>query len=522
MANDEQNPAPPEMDENRLVRERYEKAARLAATGATLYVHRYEPTQTIAQARKRADELLASGEEIRLAGRVLIVRSFGKAGFLLARDGSGELQDDGKHTGTIQFYVKQGVTDDAGFELYKKWLDAGDVVGARGRFFTSKTGELTLEAKELVLLTKSVRPLPEKWHGLTDVDLRYRQRYVDLIVNPKVREVFRTRSRIISSIRRWLDERGYMEVETPMMQPIYGGAAARPFVTHHNTLDMKLYLRIAPELFLKRLIVGGLDRVYEINRNFRNEGLSTRHNPEFTMLELYTAWWDYNDTMNLTEELIRETARATLGRAKLVYQGEEIDLDESFGRIKILDAVAGMINADETRLKWGMEKKDDIRQTLREPTSHQAFIDHVLKEEPTADHALMHFFEELVEPNLFPPTFVLDFPKSLCPLAKSKAGDPATAERFELFIGGLEMANAYSELNDPKEQLERFQEQVDARRAGDEEAMNQVDADYVRALEYGMPPCSGLGVGIDRLVMLLTDSPSIRDVILFPTMRPEV
>ena len=446
--------ATPEIDVNRLVRERYEKAARLTEEGVMLYPHRFAPRPGgIAQVRAESEALLASGEEVTLAGRILIVRSFGKAGFLVVRDGSGEPGADGRHSGQIQFYVKTGVTDESGYELYRRGLDAGDIVGATGRLFVSKTGELTLEARELTLLTKSLRPLPEKWHGLKDVDLRYRQRYVDLIVNPEVAHTFRMRSRVISLLRRRLDALGYMEVETPMMQAIYGGASARPFVTHHNALDIDLYLRIAPELFLKRLVVGGFERVYEINRNFRNEGLSTRHNPEFTMLELYTAWWDYHPTMDLCEALIREAALELHGTGRLTYQGREVDFESPFRRVRILDAVAEALGMSADHgLRWGVSTQEDQR--------------------------LMQLFEERVEPTLQQPTFMIDFPKSLCPLAKSKADDPATAERFELFVAGMELANAYSELNDPREQLQKFQDQVAQRRAGDEEAMNQVDTDY--------------------------------------------
>ncbi|HPK02312.1 MAG TPA: lysine--tRNA ligase [Candidatus Sumerlaeota bacterium] len=498
-------------DEHRLVRERYDKAARLRATGWDLYVKKHEPTHHAADLRARQQELVASGEPVSIAGRVMSVRAFGKAGFLLIRD----------ETDQIQAYVKKDVTDERGYDYFRHGLDAGDIVGASGKLFYSKTGELTVEAAQLRLLTKAIRPLPEKWHGLKDVELRYRQRYVDLLANPDVRETFRVRSRTIAALRRFLDERGYMEVETPMMQPIYGGAAARPFITHHNTLDMDLYLRIAPELYLKRLLVGGLERVYEINRNFRNEGLSTRHNPEFTMLELYTAWWDYTDTMDLTETLIRETARSVLGAAELAYQGHRLDLGQPFRRVRILDAVAellGLAAGDANPLRWGLGDMERLRAALGGAGDEIAGI---LREESDPDEALMRVFEERIEPELIEPTFVIDYPKSKCPLAKSSPADPHTAERFELFIGALETANAYSELNDPREQLEQFECQVRQRAGGDEEAMNEIDRDYIRALEYGMPPASGLGIGIDRLIMLLTDSASIRDVILFPLMRPE-
>ena len=537
-------------DENRLIKERYEKAARMREAGVPLFINRFIATHHAAGIHEAQQALLESQEPVTVAGRVMIVRSFGKAGFFVLRDESGQ----------IQVYVKSGETADAGFELYKKWLDAGDLVGVSGAMFVTRHGELTIKAATVQLLTKSMRALPEKWHGLKDVELRNRQRYVDLIANPEVRETFRARSRTIAFMRRFLDERGYMEVETPMMQPIYGGAAAKPFITRHNALDMSLYLRIAPELYLKRLVVGGFERVYEINRNFRNEGLSTRHNPEFTMMELYTAGWDYQDTMALTEELIRETAREVLGKTTIDYHPEpnikekvyKIDLGKSFDRVKILDAVAEAMKLGSMHpFRWGMEKSElasrfgieiESRSTARSggavvTEKHMSLatdfptleINDNIKRvamacigaSRTADEALLMLFEEMCEKELIQPTFVIDYPKSLCPLTKSKADDPATAERFEFFCAGLEMANAYSELNDPAEQLATFEQQVARRKAGDEEAMGEVDYDYVRALEYGMAPASGLGIGVDRLVMLLTDSASIRDVILFPQMRPE-
>ena len=509
MAPDEPPQSP--TDESRLVRERYEKGKRLSEAGVELYANRFTWTDHAADIHERRDILLANQAHITMAGRVMVVRSFGKAGFLKLRDQSGDLQA----------YVKKDVTDPEGFELFKKGLDAGDIVGVKGPMFITKHGELTVQARELRLLTKSMRPVPEKWHGLRDVEQRYRRRYVDLFANPQVRNVFFLRSRIIGFIRRMLDERGYIEVETPMMQAIYGGAAAKPFVTRHNALDMSLYLRIAPELFLKRLLVGGFERVYEINRNFRNEGLSTRHNPEFTMLELYTAGWDYTDTMALTEEMIREAARDALERTEIEFQGAAVDLTAPFRRVRIVDAVAEAIGLDlkEHRLTWGLPSREELATALGPAAVERDDVQKAVKSNDTADDALFALFEALVEPTLIQPTFVIDFPKSLCPLAKSAPREPATAERFELFIAGLELANAYSELNDPAEQLARFEQQVARRQAGDEEAMSEIDHDYVRALEYGMPPASGLGIGIDRLVMLLTDSPSIRDVILFPLMR---
>ena len=512
------NPAPA-VDEDRLTRERYDKAARMREAGIELYPNRFIPTHSTAAARASSDALLASEETISLAGRVMLVRQMGKAGFLTIQDESS----------TLQLYVKTGITDEAGIEFFRKWIDAGDIIGASGHLFRTRTGELTLQAATLGLLTKSVRPLPE-WarydalaenFGRRDVELRYRRRYVDLLANPDVRETFRTRSRIIAFIRRLLDERGYIEVETPMMQPIYGGAAARPFKTHHNALDIPLYLRIAPELYLKRLIAGGFERVYEINRNFRNEGVSTRHNPEFTMLELYTAGWNYLDTMDLTETIIRAAAEHVLPSARITWNEKEIDLASPFRRVRILDAVAESLGLSQPHnLRWGFASFDELRTAFGAAADLPAAVT-ALNRAKSADEALILVFEDIVEPTLLQPTFVIDYPKSLCPLTKSSPTDPATAERFEFFCGGMELANAYSELNDPAEQLARFEDQVSRRQSGDEEAMNEVDRDYVLALEYGMPPCSGLGIGIDRLVMLLTNSPSIRDVILFPLMRPE-
>ncbi len=516
------NPAESEIenhlaDEGRIARERREKAQKLKGQGINLYAQRFAPTHSAARVRTNQDALIASGETVVMAGRVLLIRSFGKAGFFTFLDQSGK----------FQAYIKKDVTVEAGYEFFNHGLDAGDIVGVEGKIFITKRGELTIEAHKLTLLTKSLLPLPEKWHGLKDLELRYRQRYVDFFVNPDVRETFMRRSAIVSTIRSMLDGKGYMEVETPMMQLIYGGASAKPFTTHHNALDLDLYLRIAPELFLKRLVVGGLEKVYEINRNFRNEGLSTRHNPEFTMLELYTAYWDYRDTMALTEELIRETARKVLGTTKIVYQGTEVELGEPFARTPILEAVAHELELKRENhgLRWGMEGLEELKRVVgnsmtNSDTTKRESIESALAKAESADEAILNLFEALVEPKIVRPTFVHDYPKSLCPLTKSAERDPAVAERFELFCCGLEIANAYSELNDPDEQLARFEEQVRRRAQGDEEAMSEADYDYVRALEYGMPPASGLGIGIDRLAMLLTDCPSIRDVILFPLMRP--
>ena len=506
-------------DDSRLIHARREKAQRLREKGVNLYPKRFDPTHTAAAVRENEQALLDSGQTVVMAGRVMLARPMGKAGFFTFLD----------ETGRFQAYVKKDITNDEGFDFFKTGLDIGDIVGVEGKVFVTRRGELTIEARRLTLLTKSMRPLPEKWHGLRDVEQRYRQRYVDLIVNPEVRETFRKRSRIIATFRRILDGRGYIEVETPMMQLIYGGATARPFTTHHNTLDLDLFLRIAPELFLKRLVVGGYERVYEINRNFRNEGLSPRHSPEFSMLELYTAYWDYMDTMELTEQLIRDVTQETLGTTQFTYQGIGVDLSGPFVRAQLLTLTARALGLDEDNhgLRWGMESLSEALDLVREPLSKispDGADPKALREgvegADTADQALMFIFEQLVEPNLIEPTFVYDYPKSVCPLAKSAPGDDAVAERFEFFCCRLELANAYSELNDPVEQLARFEDQVRQRAEGNEEAMSEVDMDYIHALEYGLPPASGLGIGMDRFVMLLTDSPTIRDVILFPLMRP--
>jgi lysyl-tRNA synthetase class 2 len=492
-----------------LIQNRIDKAEAYRAGGGNPFVSRYEPTHSAAAIRAEQEEMIAAGATVRAAGRALTIRSFGKASFFHLLDA----------TGRVQIYVKKGLLADADYETFVSTVDTGDILGVEGKVFITKTGELTIGAERLTLLAKAYRPLPEKWHGLKDVETRYRQRYVDLIANEEVRETFRRRSRIVSRLRRELDQRGFMEVETPMMQPIHGGAAARPFVTHHNDLGLDLYLRIAPELYLKRLLVGGFDRIYEINRNFRNEGISTRHNPEFTMLELYTAYWDYTDTMALLEELVRAAAQEVLGGFVLEYEGRPVDLGPPFARRAILDLVRETLALpDSVQLRWGPEGEEGAQRALAAapPETQQAFREKCR----TSDEILLGLFEILVEKDLWAPTVVHDYPKSLCPLAKTKAGDPHTAERFELFVVGIEMANGYSELNDPLEQEANFREQMRRRELGDEEA-TPMDEDYVRALEHGMPPASGIGIGIDRLVMLLTDSPSIRDVILFPLMRPE-
>ncbi len=482
-------------DHNDLIETRYRKAEAMREAGIEPYPAKAEAGDTAAEVLARAEVLMESGDVVSLLGRVMGVRSFGKAAFFHLRD----------RTGQVQVYIKKNIVTEECFRLYKEFLDGGDLVHVTGRLFRTKTGELTVEAAELRIAAKAVRQLPEKWHGFRDVESRYRQRYVDLIANPAVAETFRARSRAISAMRRFLDAGGFMEVETPMMQAIYGGAAARPFVTHHNALDMRLYLRIAPELFLKRLLVGGLDRVYEINRNFRNEGISTQHNPEFTMLELYAGGWNADRMMGFVEDILREAAMGALGGTRAVFGDLEMDFADPVPRVRMVDAVSEALGAE---VDW-----DTPLERLRELAGE------LPEEVRTPDEAIVHVFEERCEEKLQQPTFVHDFPKSLSPLAKSVEGRPEVADRFELYIAGMEIANGYSELNDPREQYERFLEQAERRKAGDEEATAEVDEDYVRALEYGMVPAAGLGIGVDRLAMVLTNSPSIRDVILFPLLR---
>jgi lysyl-tRNA synthetase class 2 len=435
---------------------------------------------------------------VTLAGRTLSLRGHGKASFAHIKD----------RTGRIQIYVRQDTVGESAYGLFRR-IDVGDFLGVRGRLFRTKTGELTVHVDSLALLAKALRPLPDKWHGLSDVEVRYRQRYIDLVANPSVAELFRRRARIIAEIRRFFDDRGFLEVETPMMHPIPGGAAARPFVTHHNALDLDLYLRIAPELHLKRCVVGGLERVYEINRNFRNEGLSTQHNPEFTMLEFYQAYADYRDLMALTEELLLQIVRTVCGGDSITYQGREISFAPPWPRLTLEEALVklGGLTQKEVRSEEGLRAAVEASGIAIRPGWGWAKL-------------LTELFEARVEKQLVQPTFVTDFPAELSPLAKARADDPRYVQRFELYVAGLEVANAYTELNDPREQRRRLEVQAKARAAGDEEA-HVMDDDFVRALEYGLPPTAGEGIGIDRLVMLLTDAPSIRDVILFPLLRPE-
>ena len=489
-------------------RQRRENLEQLRALGVEPYPQRFEATDTVSALVESCGD--ADGETLEArrvqtaaAGRVLAVRSFGKANFLVISDGRRR----------IQVYVRKDSVSERDFRLFAL-LDLGDLVGAAGRVFRTRTNELTIWAERLEFLAKCFVPLPEKWHGLTDVETRYRQRYLDLIVNPDARRVFETRARTLSAIRRFLDARGYLEVETPMMQPLAGGALARPFATHHNALDLPLYLRVAPELYLKRLVVGGMERVYEINRNFRNEGISTRHNPEFTMLEFYEAYSDYRALMTLTEELLGAVADEVLGGRECSYGGTTIAWSAPFARRPLRTAVREAIAE-----RLGREVPEGA---LREREA-AAGLARELGVEVTAGggagRITFELFEALCEAALVQPTFVHDFPTEVSPLSKQRADDPETVERFELYIAGMEIANAFSELNDPREQRRRFEAQLAARAGGDDEA-HALDEDYVRALEHGLPPTGGEGIGIDRLVMLLTDSPSIRDVILFPLMRP--
>jgi lysyl-tRNA synthetase class 2 len=444
------------------------------------------------------EALEAVDQVFALAGRIMSMRRFGKASFF-------HLQD---RTGKIQAYIQREHVGNDSYTLFKK-LDVGDFIGISGRVFRTKTGELTIAVESVRLLTKSVRPLPEKFHRLKDTETRYRQRYVDLLVNEGVREVFRKRARVIQALRLFLDQREFLEVETPMMQPIPGGATARPFRTYHNALDMELFLRIAPELYLKRLVVGGLERVYEINRNFRNEGISTQHNPEFTMLELYMSYATYEDFMDLTEEMIVHTCQHVAGGESLVYQGNEIDLSRPWERVTVKEAILRYGGVDPAVF----EDREKAFETARSLGCN-------VTEKMGVGKVMAQMLDHLVEPHLIQPTFVTGFPTEVSPLSRRNDQDPETVDRFELFLAAREIVNGFSELNDPFDQKERFRLQVQEREAGDEEA-HLMDEDYIRALEYGMPPTAGLGLGIDRLVMIICDVPSIRDVILFPHLRPE-
>ncbi len=488
--------------------ERRRKRDAIAALGVEVYPTRFERTHTVSEAFARFDERTAEELErdpvrVRTAGRILALRPFGKAGFAQLSDGAGKLQ----------VYIRKDTVSERDFKVYEN-LDLGDFIGVEGPLFRTKTGELTVRVEAVTFLAKAMKPLPEKWHGLTDVELRYRQRYLDLVSNPESRAVFVTRSALIREIRSFFDERGYVEVETPMLQPIAGGAVARPFKTHHNALGMDLYLRIAPELYLKRLTVGGLEKVYEINRNFRNEGISSRHNPEFTMLEFYEAYSDVLDMMSLTEDLFHRLQMRIRGGKPLAYGEHSIDLTPPYRRISMLDAVreglrerAVAVEPEELRSR---DRLLDLGRALRLDLDRGA----------PWGKLLTKLFDEVVEPKLVQPTFIVDYPLEVSPLSKRKKEDPALVERFELFVAGMECANGFSELNDPDDQRARFEGQLEERARGDAEA-HVMDHDYVRALAHGLPPTGGEGIGIDRLAMLFTNSPSIRDVILFPHLRPE-
>lgn len=495
-------------DSNRLVDERRQKLTALRALGQA-FPNGFKPSAFAGELQSRyadrdafpAEKLEALAVEVAVAGRIMLKRVMGKASFATIKDASGP----------IQVFLQQNVLADS-YALFKD-ADIGDIIGARGTLMRTRTGELSVKVGALQLLTKSLRPLPDKWHGLEDMEIRYRQRYVDLIVNDGVREVFRKRAAVVSYIRRFLEEPGrdFLEVETPMMHYIPGGAAARPFVTHHNALDLKLFLRVAPELYLKRLVVGGLERVYEINRNFRNEGVSTRHNPEFTMLEFYWAYATFVDLMDLTEDMLRGLARSVNGSASFIYQGQAIDFGQPFARWRLADAVC--------HFNPGIGSEDCYQREVL--AAHCQRLGISVRAGDGWGKLLLNIFEETVESRLQHPTFITHYPMEVSPLSRRNDVEPELTDRFELFIAGREIANGFSELNDPEDQAERFRQQVAAKDAGDAEAMHY-DADYVRALEYGMPPTAGEGIGIDRLVMLLTDSASIRDVLLFPYMRPEV
>jgi len=480
-------------EDNKLVEERREKLKQLRAAGQA-YPNDFRRRDVAAELHEHfgtlsKEELEAQKPATLVAGRMMLKRVMGKASFATLQDGSGR----------IQVYITQDTPD---YEAFKHW-DLGDIVGAEGTVFKTMKGELTVNAKSIRLLAKALRPLPEKFHGLADQEMRYRQRYVDLVVNPDARRIFAERSRVIQTIREVLRGEGYLEVETPMMQPIPGGAAARPFKTHHNALDMDLYLRIAPELYLKRLVVGGMERVFEINRNFRNEGISTRHNPEFTMLECYAAYEDWQYMMDLTERLVRAAA----GRSSIVYQGRTLEFGSAFARLPIAEALR------RHGVQGDLRDRAQLSRRLKE-----LGVEHEDRQGWGALQLML--FETLAERHLVQPTFVTEFPAEVSPLSRRRDSDPQIADRFELFVDAKEIANGFSELNDPEDQAARFLEQAKMKEAGDPEAM-YYDADYIRALEYGMPPAGGMGLGIDRLVMLLTDSASIRDVILFPHMRPE-
>ena len=510
MSNAPATPAAPPVDENQLIAERREKLRQLREAqkqgAGPAFPNDFKPAHRAAElhaahGEKDAAALEAEGSVARIAGRMMLKRVMGKASFATVQDASGR----------IQAYVTRDSVGEEAYAAFKHW-DLGDIVGVEGKLFKTRTGELSVHATSIRLLTKNLRPLPDKFHGVADQELKYRQRYVDLMMDEEARRRFVARSRAVSGIREFMVANGFLEVETPMLHPIPGGANARPFVTHHNALDQEMYLRIAPELFLKRLVVGGFDRVFEINRNFRNEGISVRHNPEFTMMEFYAAYWDYRDLMDFTERLIRDTAQKAVGTLQVSYGGREVDLGKPFERLTIREAIIKHSDAGDN-----VDSREWLTNALRKLGMSEE--KEKLSQRSLASLQVL-YFEEKVEEALWQPTFIMEHPTEISPLARQNDQRPEVTERFELYITGREMANAFSELNDAEEQAARFQAQVDAKDAGDDEAMF-FDHDFVRALEYGMPPAGGCGVGIDRLMMLLTDSPSIRDVILFPALRRE-
>ncbi len=493
----------PPIDENKLIAERRAKLAAIREQG-NAFPNSFRRANVAADLHQAYDDkdkaaLESLGIKVSVAGRMLAKRIMGKASFTSIRDMSGD----------IQLYVQRDALVEGRYADFKTW-DLGDIVGASGTLFKTNKGELTVQVDNIELLTKSLRPLPEKYHGLTDTEQRYRQRYVDLIMNQDVRQTFRIRTQIIDYIRQFFNQRDFIEAETPMMQAIPGGASARPFVTHHNALDMQLFLRIAPELYLKRLVVGGFERVYEINRNFRNEGVSTRHNPEFTMLEFYQAYADYHDLMDLTESLLRGIAEDIVGSTTIKYGEHEFDFSKSFARMTVKESILHFNPEIDAAALDNIEQARAIADGLGIP----------LKDSYGLGKVQIEIFEKTVEDRLMQPTFITAYPTEVSPLARRNDDDPFVTDRFEFFVGGREIANGFSELNDAEDQAQRFQAQVAEKDAGDDEAMHY-DADYIRALEYGLPPAAGEGIGIDRLVMLFTDSPSIRDVLLFPYMRPE-
>jgi lysyl-tRNA synthetase class 2 len=488
-------------DVSSLRQQRLDKLKELRQRGIDAYPYKYTPDTFAADIHEKYEgvtDIPEGTHQVRMAGRLMTKRDHGKSGFA-------HLQDT---TDQIQIYVLRDKVGAEKYDVYRRFIDMGDIIGVAGTVFRTRKGEVTVMVETFELLCKTLRNLPEKWHGLTDIEIRYRQRYVDLMVNPPVREVFRARTQLINSIRQTLNSEDFLEVETPVLQPLYGGASAQPFTTHHNALDRTLYLRISNELYLKRLVAGGFDRVYEFSRDFRNEGIDRDHSPEFTMMEVYQAYADYHDMMNLAENLIVSASTAVQGTTQINYQGNPIDLTPPWKRLKMVESIKAYTDIDTEAL---------TDSELRELAAQKGLE---LENATSRGKLIALFFDQFVEPQLIEPTFIIDYPIEISPLAKKKRGDDAFVERFEIFIGGMELGNAFSELNDPLDQQERFLDQMKQRESGDEEAQ-MLDEDYVRALEYGMPPTGGLGIGIDRLTMLLTDQSSIRDVILFPQMRPE-